>query len=238
MKLLRISIVVTLLVAGFAFLPNLPTASAACFGASGTGVEGYDPEVGPMALEAGTVLTATATRPSGTVFIEIYTDTELLYVDEIASPHSVTLEIAADANVTVFFGVYGDGDATFSVTTDNCGGGALVSYPDGVVQGRFVADAQLYWEPGELVTPEVTIPAGKTFHAGGLDESGLYRQVLIVCNWVWVPVGTVGPNFEAPWFGTPLNDSLEIQDSYACVEGVTRNAPVTWIPFGVNGAPL
>lgn len=239
MKLLRVFVVVSLLAAGIAFLPGLPTASAECFGASGNGMAGYDPQVGPMSLQAGTVLTATATRPSsGDVFLEIFTtDYILLYSTFAPSPHTATIEILEDANIVVFFGVYGDGNATFSVTTDNCGGAGAVYYPAGVVQGRFVKNALLYWKPGDLLMPEVTVPAGKTFYTGGLDDTGMYRQVLIVCNWVWVPVDAVGPNFDAPWFGTPLNDTLEIQDSYACVGGVT-GADVTWIPYGGNGGPV
>lgn len=239
MKLLRTLIIASLLVASFAFFPALPNASAAgCISVSGTGQAGYDPEVGPMALSAGTMLTATATRPGGAdVYMSIYTlEGALLYDAFEFSPHSVTVEIPADANVFVFFGVYGDGDATYSVTTDNCGGGVNVNYPEGIVQGRFTTDALLYWEPGKLLDPELTIVAGKHVYAGGLDASGLYRQVLIVCDWLWVPVGTIGPNFDYPWNGTPLVDTFPIQSGSACVGGASSmGADVNWIPFGENG---
>jgi len=59
------------------------------------------------------------------------------------------------------------------------------------VMGTFITEAALYWAPGQVTDPLVTITAGKTYRIDGLDESGQYRQVLIGCQWLWVETTTV-----------------------------------------------
>lgn len=80
----------------------------------------------------------------------------------------------------------------------------LIPIPATAVGGSFVADAPVYWEPGQLTQPLVTIPAGKTALVIGQDSSSQYYQVLWVCDFVWVPKSTMGPNFDAVWNGAPL----------------------------------
>lgn len=80
----------------------------------------------------------------------------------------------------------------------------LVNLPATAVGGAFVADAPLYWAPGQLVIPPVQIPAGKTAWVLGVDASGNYRKVLWVCDFYWVPSETIGPNYDNVWQGTPL----------------------------------
>jgi len=81
---------------------------------------------------------------------------------------------------------------------------ALVPIPSQAVVGEFVTDTPLYWKPGELTSPLVTIPAGKTAWVFGTDSSGDYYEVLWVCDIVYVPRGAMGPNFDAVWNGRPL----------------------------------
>jgi hypothetical protein len=81
---------------------------------------------------------------------------------------------------------------------------AFVALPSTAVVGQFVANAEVYWAPNQLTNPVVTIVAGKNYWVDGLDESGVYRKVLLGCQWLWVKAGTVGPNPESPWNGTPL----------------------------------
>lgn len=81
---------------------------------------------------------------------------------------------------------------------------ALVSIPDHAVGGTVVAPAQLYATPGEPVVPETVLDPGQTARVLGVDSSGSYYQILWVCERVWVPVGTIGPNFDDVWNGTPL----------------------------------
>lgn len=81
---------------------------------------------------------------------------------------------------------------------------ALLPIPATAVGGTFVADAPAYWEPGELTSPLVTIPAGNSARVIGLDATGQYYKIIWACNFVWVPKATLGPNYDAVWNGTPL----------------------------------
>lgn len=80
----------------------------------------------------------------------------------------------------------------------------LVAIPSQAVMGQFIADAPLYWAPGQLVVPGLTIQAGKTYLVIGQDASGQYRKILLQCQFLWVPFGSVGPNPDAVWNNTPL----------------------------------
>ncbi len=72
------------------------------------------------------------------------------------------------------------------------------------VVGTFVWDAPLYWAPGELVAPYTTIPAGNTAWVLGTDATGAYYKIVWVCDVLYVPRGTMGPNFDAVWGGRAL----------------------------------
>ena len=80
----------------------------------------------------------------------------------------------------------------------------LLPIPATAVGGTFVADAPVYWKPGELTNPLVTIKAGNSARVLGLDASGEYYKIIWVCNLVWVPKATLGPNYDAVWGGAPL----------------------------------
>ena len=80
----------------------------------------------------------------------------------------------------------------------------LMSIPTGSVVGLFVADADLYWAPGQLTNPLATIGAGNTAWVLGKDASGAYYKILWVCNYYWVPIGTMGPNPDDVWNSAPL----------------------------------
>lgn len=80
----------------------------------------------------------------------------------------------------------------------------LLPIPATAVGGSFVADAPVYWKPGELTSPLVTIAAGNTARVIGLDASGQYYKIIWGCDFVWVPKATLGPNYDAVWNGAPL----------------------------------
>jgi hypothetical protein len=80
----------------------------------------------------------------------------------------------------------------------------LLPIPATAVGGTFVADAPVYWKPGELASPLVTIPAGNSARVLGLDSTGEYYKIIWVCDFVWVPKATLGPNYDAVWNGAPL----------------------------------
>jgi len=81
---------------------------------------------------------------------------------------------------------------------------ALLPIPKTAVGGTFVADAPVYWAPGELTNPLVTIAAGNSARVLGLDASGEYYKIIWGCNLLWVPKATLGPNYDAVWHGAPL----------------------------------
>lgn len=77
-----------------------------------------------------------------------------------------------------------------------------IAIPAGTVGATTVADAVLYWTPGQ---PTGTVlPAGKNVRAIGLDSTGAYYKIIFVCDYLWVKAETLGPNFESPWNGAPL----------------------------------
>mgnify|MGYP000244699953 CR=1 FL=1 len=80
----------------------------------------------------------------------------------------------------------------------------LLPIPATAVGGAFVADAPVYWKPGELTNPLVTIKAGNTARVIGQDASGQYYKIIWGCDFVWVPKATMGPNYDAVWNGAPL----------------------------------
>jgi len=80
----------------------------------------------------------------------------------------------------------------------------LIDIPSTAVGGAFVADALAYYEPGKLVEPETTITAGNTAWVLGVDATGAYYKIVWGCQYLWVPVSTMGPNNDAVWNGTPL----------------------------------
>jgi hypothetical protein len=80
----------------------------------------------------------------------------------------------------------------------------LINIPSTAVVGAFVSDAPTYWKPGELTSPLVTIPAGNTAWVLGPDSTGQYKKIIWVCDYLWVPANTIGPNYDEVWQGKPL----------------------------------
>jgi hypothetical protein len=94
------------------------------------------------------------------------------------------------------------GPGAIITTTPGCD--SNINIPSTAVGATFVADAPVYWAPGQLTDPLVTLQAGKSVRAIGLDESGQYYQILFQCQFLWVPANTLGPNFDNVWNGAPL----------------------------------
>lgn len=76
-----------------------------------------------------------------------------------------------------------------------------VTYSDSVV-GDLPLGSPAYYEPGNLA-PGVFINPG-TYWVLGVDESGEYYKIVVSCQYLWVRVGTMQPNFDAVWQGRPL----------------------------------
>jgi hypothetical protein len=107
----------------------------------------------------------------------------------------------------VAWGAYG-GLVDWDVSCVKGGVGALGDCPspltDTSVVGAFVQDALVYADPGVPSAPAITIPAGKTTWVLGVDASGQYYKIRWACQYLWVPVGTMGPNYDEVWNGHPL----------------------------------
>ena len=122
-------------------------------------------------------------------------------------PGTIDYTVPADITAPIVWNFYG-GDPNPNpiwnvqcVPKTSCG----VALTPWAVVGRFTADAPLYWAPGEMAEPRVTIPAGKTAWVLGMDASGDYYKIVWACQTLWVPVGTMGPNTGDPiWNGAPL----------------------------------
>lgn len=76
--------------------------------------------------------------------------------------------------------------------------------PANAAVGKFIDYAPTYWSPGQLTSPLVTLGAGKSALVLGTDESGAYYKIYWGCSILWVPVDSMGPNYDAVWQGWPL----------------------------------
>ncbi len=126
----------------------------------------------------------------------------------ISVPGTLTYAMPPAGSQPSGLGYYFDsgdrGNVRLTVSCQVAGCDALVPIPSQAVSGAFTQDAQIYWAPGKLVEPLMTIPAGNTYLVAGEDATHMYRKILIACNWVWVLKDKVGPNFDAVWNGKPL----------------------------------
>jgi len=80
--------------------------------------------------------------------------------------------------------------------------GYCLPLPEGSVVGAMPLNTQAYFAPGEIAEG-VIINAG-TYWVLGVDESGQYYKILLACQYLWVPVDSMGPSYQAPWTGQPL----------------------------------
>lgn len=110
----------------------------------------------------------------------------------------VRIEIDAD----IYTPPDDDDDVVIAAPVPGCD--LAMAMPANSVVGTFVADARLHWSPGAAIEPALTLEAGKSVWVLGLDASGMYYKIILACDYLWVPVGTIGPNYDAVWNGTPL----------------------------------
>jgi hypothetical protein len=107
----------------------------------------------------------------------------------------ISNESYADWDVSCASGIVAGCDMYIPLTAD-------------AVVGAFVADANTYWTPGQLTAPLVTIESGKTAWVLGVDVTGQYYKIVWACQYLWVQVPTMGPDFDKVWNGTPLPTSI------------------------------
>ncbi|NDJ75932.1 MAG: hypothetical protein GYB65_06710 [Chloroflexi bacterium] len=76
--------------------------------------------------------------------------------------------------------------------------------PPNAAGGQMLATTTAYWAPGEITDPPVDLALGTTAIVLGLDDTGEYYQIAFACDYLWVPVDTIGPNPDAVWNGAAL----------------------------------
>jgi hypothetical protein len=88
----------------------------------------------------------------------------------------------------------------------------FLQIPPTAAVGKFVENAEAYWSPGNLTDGPVILPVGQSAWVLGVDPTGQYYQVIWSCDYLWVRVETMGPNFDNTWQGTLLpTEVIEVE---------------------------
>lgn len=74
--------------------------------------------------------------------------------------------------------------------------------PANAVVGAMPFHTRAYWAPFKI-TPEVTVRAG-TYWVVDRDPTGEFYQIILACQYLWVPSDSMGPNFDNVWRGRPI----------------------------------
>jgi len=91
-----------------------------------------------------------------------------------------------------------------NVTLGGLPGPDMVPIPATAVVGAFVVSTPAYFAPRADAATSTILDAGKTVWVFGVDASGGFYKVVLAGKFFWVPVGTMGPNYDAVWQGRPL----------------------------------
>jgi hypothetical protein len=81
-----------------------------------------------------------------------------------------------------------------------------VPIPDGSVVGELPFDQVAFYAPGKITGPTVIINAG-TYWVTGIgtaDDGSQFYRIVIGCMYLYVPIDTMQPSYQAPWNGEPL----------------------------------
>lgn len=151
-----------------------------------------------------------------------------LYASNSGGPTTGTWPIPDNTPITVHFMlINGSGGPTLTnhtVVLDKCNGGRVVSGigvstsggstssvngPDmvnlsGAVVGTFVTSTPVYFMPQAGAAGSEMIDAGKTAYVFGVDSSKQFYEVELGGAFFWVPVKTMGPDYDNVWHGMPL----------------------------------
>jgi hypothetical protein len=80
----------------------------------------------------------------------------------------------------------------------------MIFLPEWAVVGTFTETTPLYYYPAPGAASDSSMNSGQSLWVLGLDPTGAFYQVVISGKYLWVPVETIGPTFDAPWYGHPL----------------------------------
>jgi hypothetical protein len=83
-------------------------------------------------------------------------------------------------------------------------GGCTPALTADAAVGSVTQTTAAYFDPSAGAATTTVLPVGSTWWVLGKDASGAFYKVLISCQPVWVPVGDMGPNYDAVWNGHPL----------------------------------
>jgi len=93
-----------------------------------------------------------------------------------------------------------------NIGSGNCDGlptyGSCLPLTTFAVVGDMPFNTQADYAPGQPAAG-VVINAG-TYWVLGQDESHHFYKILLACQYLWVPVDSMQPSFQAPWQGQPL----------------------------------
>ncbi len=77
-----------------------------------------------------------------------------------------------------------------------------IAIPDGSVVGDLPFQTQAFYSPGKI-SPDVFLNPG-TYWVIGQDETHEYYEIVLSCQYLWVPVNAMQPSYQAPQNGAPL----------------------------------
>lgn len=117
-------------------------------------------------------------------------------VPELASPGAPTVP-GGD-------GDGGDDDGAVDDDVEPIPGPDMVPIPDNAVVGAVLTDTPVYYAPHPDAATGIIIEAGKTLWVYGMDASGDFYKVMLSGKLFWLPVETMGPNYDSVWNGWPL----------------------------------
>jgi hypothetical protein len=80
----------------------------------------------------------------------------------------------------------------------------MVNLPAGSVVGTFTETTPLFFAPEPGAVTGAVMDIGQSLWVVKLDESGLFYEVVLSGQFLYVPVGTIGPTYDDVWHGTPL----------------------------------
>lgn len=117
----------------------------------------------------------------------------------------ITFRLVSDAG-------NGLAEAALYITSADCGSlplgsgtlGCDILYPlpETAVVGQFLTNVEAEWAPGHGTG--IILEAGKTAWVLGVNDAGTHWKIFFGCTELWVPVGTMGANFDDTWQGRPL----------------------------------
>lgn len=89
----------------------------------------------------------------------------------------------------------------YSVLGGVVNGTCNLSIPAGSVVGEAPLGAQIFYAPGQATN--LTLNPG-TYWVVGQDTSGEFYKIVLSCQFIWVPVASMQPSYQAPQNGAPL----------------------------------